>query len=81
MARTLTVEADMPVDDDVRAEELAAATDGLSGAEVEHVASEAGLTAIKEAVTAGLQPDAVRVRREHFARTVSKMSGGVATQV
>jgi len=56
----------MPVADDVRAEALATRTRGFSGAQIEHIANEAGLLAVKEALSKQLATDAVRVRQEHF---------------
>jgi len=61
----------MPVADSVRPDHLASLTGGLSGAQIEHVANEAGLLAVKEALVRQLPAEAVRVQPDHFLRAIA----------
>jgi len=58
------------VADDARIDDVAARTRGLSGVEVEHVANEAGLLAVREAGEQQLSPKAVRVTLRHFLAAI-----------
>ena len=55
---------------------LAKLTKSLSGAQVEHVVNEAGLLAIKEAITAQLPTEAVRVGLKHLLRAADSVRSG-----
>jgi len=61
----------MPVADDISPDHLAGETRGLSGAQIEHVANEAGLLAVKEALTRQLPAEAIRVQPDHFLRAIA----------
>jgi transitional endoplasmic reticulum ATPase len=61
----------MPVSGDVSLDHLASLTQGFSGAQIEHVANEAGLLAVKEALTRQLPAEAVRVQPGHFLRAIA----------
>jgi len=63
--------ARMPVANDVLADDLAARTPGLSGAQIEHVVNEAGLLAVKETLTQQLPTDAARVCPGHFLQAIA----------
>ncbi|MCX5670671.1 MAG: ATP-binding protein [Planctomycetota bacterium] len=63
--------ARMPVANDVLADDLAARTPGLSGAQIEHVVNEAGLLAVKETLTQQLPTGAARVCPDHFLRAIA----------
>jgi len=65
----------MPVADDVRPDHLASVTSGLSGAQIEHVANEAGLLAVKEALVSHRPAADVRVRQAHFVRAIASIGG------
>ena len=45
-------------------------TRGFCGAQVEHVANEAGLLAVREAVASDQAPEAVRVSLSHFLAAI-----------
>jgi transitional endoplasmic reticulum ATPase len=60
--------AGKPVADDVEVSVLADLTKGRSGAEIEHLVNEAGLAAIKEAVSAGTPQDTILINMSHFSR-------------
>jgi SpoVK/Ycf46/Vps4 family AAA+-type ATPase len=63
----------MSVAEDVTPAHLASLAAGLSGAQIEHIANEAGLLAIKEALArgAGGPAEAVRVRRRHLLEALT----------
>jgi transitional endoplasmic reticulum ATPase len=61
----------MPVADDVQIENLADIVPALSGAEIEHLVNEAGLLAVKEAITNNVSTDAVQVSINHFLQTAN----------
>jgi len=61
----------MPVAESVRPDHLASLTGVLSGAQIEHVANEAGLLAVKEALVRQLPAEAVRVQPDHFLRAIA----------
>ena len=61
----------VPVADDVSPDDLAKLTLGLSGAQIAHVTNEAGLLAVKEALTRQLPIDAIRVLPDHFAHAIA----------
>jgi SpoVK/Ycf46/Vps4 family AAA+-type ATPase len=60
----------MPVSEDVRACKLAAITEELSGAEIEHAANEAGLLAVKEAIASSIPTEAIQITAEHFLQAI-----------
>ena len=67
-----------PVDEDVRVDELAAATQGFTGADIQAVCTRAALAAIREVVErAGGQPDAqgtkVRITRAHVEQALASI--------
>jgi len=66
--------APMPVEDDVQTGRLADLTRGLSGAEIEHVANEAGLLPVKDALAQQAPHEYVHVRLRHFMRTIALLS-------
>ncbi|MDR3637642.1 MAG: CDC48 family AAA ATPase [Isosphaeraceae bacterium] len=59
-----------PVDAAVRVEELAAQTEGFSGAEVQSVCRQAALAAIRGVLHAGLPAASILVTRDHLERAV-----------
>ena len=65
---------DKPLDDDVTVFALADLSKGCSGAEIEHFVNEAGLLAIKKAITESTSPDEIRISLEHFQRTIKGAS-------
>lgn len=69
----------MPLADDVDLDELAEKTEGYSGADIEAVCREAGLTAIREALTKYSEEEVrkavkeIRVTRDHFMKAIDKV--------
>jgi ATP-dependent 26S proteasome regulatory subunit len=63
----------MPVAEDVLADNLAAITDGFSGAEIEHAANEAGLLAVKEAIKNQTPPESIQVLEKHFLQSIKNI--------
>jgi len=61
----------MPIAEDVSADKLAATTEGLSGAEIEHLTNEAGLLAVKEAIAQNIPAEAVKVSNKHFRQALN----------
>jgi transitional endoplasmic reticulum ATPase len=55
----------MPVAENILASRLSTITDGFSGAEIEHVANEAGLLAVKEAIKNQTPPESIQVSDKH----------------
>ncbi|MCX8207008.1 MAG: CDC48 family AAA ATPase [Methanothrix sp.] len=63
----------MPVADDVDIDELAARTEGYTGADIEMICREAGMLALREKIQPGIKRESllleqIQVRREHFER-------------
>ncbi|MGB9902103.1 CDC48 family AAA ATPase [Methanothrix sp.] len=63
----------MPVADDVDIDELAARTEGYTGADIEMICREAGMLALREKIQPGMKRESlllaqILVRREHFDR-------------
>ena len=56
----------MSLADDVDVDYLASATDGFSGAQIEHLVHQAGLMAIKESLSMGTIPTELMVCHKHF---------------
>ncbi|MFH1537768.1 MAG: ATP-binding protein [bacterium] len=50
--------------------DLAAATPGFSGAQIEHACREAGLLCIKDAIRTGAPPDSIEVLPRHFHEAI-----------
>ncbi|XP_038139338.1 spermatogenesis-associated protein 5-like protein 1 isoform X1 [Cyprinodon tularosa] len=65
----------MPVDSDVRLEELAASTELYSGADLENLCKEAALLALLEE-----NMEASSIRHTHFLQSISKMSPSLTAQ-
>ncbi|AKG90789.1 AAA family ATPase, CDC48 subfamily [Geoglobus ahangari] len=69
----------MPLAEDVNLEELAEKTEGYSGADIEAVCREAGLTAIREAISKYSEDEVkravkeIRVTRDHFMKAIEKV--------
>ncbi|WP_457591113.1 CDC48 family AAA ATPase [Geoglobus sp.] len=69
----------MPLAEDVSLDELAEKTEGYSGADIEAVCREAGLTAIREAISKYSEEEVkkavkeIRVTREHFMKAIEKV--------
>jgi transitional endoplasmic reticulum ATPase len=61
----------MPTAKDVQMEALANLTHGFSGAEIEHIANEAGLLAVKEAIANNTPADAVQISARHFQQVIN----------
>ncbi len=62
--------ARMPVTRNTQAEKLAQITDGFSGAEIEHTANEAGLLAIKEAISKNTPSEKIKISKKHFMNAI-----------
>lgn len=63
----------MPVADDVDIDELAAKTEGYTGADIEMICREAGMLALREKIQPGMKRESlllsqIQVRRDHFNR-------------
>jgi AAA family ATPase, CDC48 subfamily len=63
----------MPVAGDVNIDELAARTDGYTGADIEMICREAGMLALREKIQPGMKRESlllsqIQVRRDHFER-------------
>lgn len=63
----------MPVAGDVNIDELAARTDGYTGADIEVICREAGMLALREKIQPGMKRESlllsqIQVRRDHFER-------------
>ncbi|MDH7596497.1 MAG: CDC48 family AAA ATPase [Methanothrix sp.] len=63
----------MPVADDVDIDELAARTEGYTGADIEMICREAGMLALRERIQPGMKRESlllaqILVRRDHFDR-------------
>jgi transitional endoplasmic reticulum ATPase len=63
----------MPIAENVSADKLAATTEGLSGAEIEHLANEAGLLAVKEAIANNTPADSVQISAKHFMKAINNI--------
>ncbi len=69
----------MPLAEDVNLDELAEKTEGYSGADIEAVCREAGLTAIREAISKYSEDEVkravkeIRVTRDHFMKAIEKV--------
>ena len=61
----------MPTADDIRIETLADLIHGLSGAEIEHIANEAGLLAIKESLAHNTPANSVQITAGHFLQAIN----------
>jgi transitional endoplasmic reticulum ATPase len=61
----------MPVAENVSADKLAALTEGLSGAQIEHIINEAGLLAVKEAIADSTPAETVKVCAQHFLQAIN----------
>jgi transitional endoplasmic reticulum ATPase len=59
----------MPLDDDVRLDELASACDAWSGAQLSALCREAGMHALRD----GLRDDATRVAHRHFTAAMGRV--------
>jgi len=60
----------MPLADDVDLEKIAEMTEGYTGADLEAVAREAAMIAVREAFAKKGKPEAVEVRMEHFLKAL-----------
>lgn len=63
----------MPVADDVDIDDLAARTEGYTGADIEMICREAGMLALREKIQPGIKRESllleqIQVRRDHFER-------------
>ena len=58
------------IDIDALVADLATATDGASGADLEYLCQTAARLCVKEMVASGASPDTVAVARQHFAMAV-----------
>jgi SpoVK/Ycf46/Vps4 family AAA+-type ATPase len=67
--------AGMPAAGDVRPDRLADLTSGFSGAHVEHIVNEAGLLAVKEALTRQPPSADAELRSEHLRQAIRAVRG------
>jgi AAA+ superfamily predicted ATPase len=63
----------MSVDEGISLDALANLTDGFSGAEIEHAASEAGLLAIKDSIKNETPAESVKISKENFIRSIDQI--------
>jgi len=68
----------MRLGDDVRLDEIAARTEGFTGADIAALVREAGLLSIREAIRRGLKPDQVITRADHFEEAIKKVKPSVS---
>ncbi len=61
----------MPVAEAVSVDKLAVLTEGLSGAQIEHLTNEAGLLAVKGAIAGNTPTGSVSVCAKHFLQAIN----------
>ncbi len=69
----------MPTADDIQSEILADLTHGFSGAEIEHIANEAGLLAIKESLAHNIPTDSIQITASHFLQVINTFQANQST--
>ena len=67
---------DPSIDRDILASELAALTDGASGADIEYLCHTAARVCVKQAVLSDMVPDTMVVTRRHFEEALGTMGYG-----
>lgn len=70
---------DPSIDVDIFAAELASLTDGASGADLEFLCNTAARLCVKDAVSTGVSPDVLTIRRHHFDKSLISMGYGHST--